>query len=240
MKSLKEYIYEFLNSLNTEKMKEKLLEFYKDKVIIEDVEGSTEDYRCILLKFNSYTQYKMSKEVLLKILDKWNYNITFERYSDKDGIRYYEVYLDPEYTESASELVYDKWDGIIYHICHTEDVQRILNTGIRPKTGTSRKYDSKVFVFGGITDLARKENVKYLITDMWENWEGVRTVLKIDMSKHGGVPFYFDPGSGNEINQMIYTRVKIPKEYISIDRKLTSYVKTLEKDLKDHGKPIKR
>lgn len=226
MKRLKDYIYEMLSSLNTSKMIERIQDIYPAEHIksIEIVDGSSKELKCVQIIFHKKRYFFLRESRLVKLLKTFNYIVT--SYTDSD--EGYIVYIDPEYSDSVSSVVYEDFKGIIYHLCKTEDVNKILNSGIRVKSPNNyRKYSPKAFYIGGSNESEVKDSIRYLVEDMWQYDKTERTVLKIDLNKHKDIPFYADTAAGNEVNLCFYTRVSIPKDYITVDKKLTKFANDL-------------
>lgn len=215
-----------LSSLNTEKMIERIQNIFPKENIksIEIIEGSSKELKCIQIIFYKKRYFYLREPKLIKLLKTFNYLVTLSQ-DTEDG---YIVYIDPEFSDSVSELIYEDYKGIVYHLCRTEDLDKIKKSGIRPKSPNNyRKYSPKAFYIGGANENEIKESIEYLIKDMWEYDKTDRTVLKIDLNKHKNIPFYADTAAGNEINLCFYTRVLVPKEYIEVDKKLTKFANGL-------------
>ena len=222
MKTLKNYIYEMLSSLDRDKMIERIKNIYpKDHIkSIEIVDGSSKELKCIQIIFYKKRYFYLRESQLIKLLKIFNYLITLSQ----DSAEGYIIYIDPEYSDSVSSIIYEDFKGIVYHLCITEDLKKIQKSGIRVKSPNNyRKYSPKAFYIGGSNEEEVKESIKYLISEMWEHDQTDRTVLRIDLNKHKNIPFYADTAAGNEVNLCFYTRVSIPKEYIEVDKKLTKF-----------------
>ena len=223
MKSLKEFLLESLWAHNTNELIEKIKTIYGDKIIkIDKNPGSSPKYNLIYIQFKSRVHFISLKQKFNKTIDFYGYMVTLERLSNGN----FEVFVEPKITDSASDLVYNTYKGIVYHITRNKFINIIKHTGLRTKDAKYRKFDKRIFLFSGRDIDEIKSNIDYLIKDMFDNnYDDIPVVLKIDISKTNDIGFYFDSASGNADNITFYTESNLPKDIIEIDKELSDYAK---------------
>lgn len=223
MKSLKEFLFETLWSHNTNQIIKTIKDIYGDKIInIEKHPGSSPKFNLIYIQFKSRVHFLSLRSKFNNAIDFYGYMITLERLYNGN----FEIFVEPKITDSASDLVYNIYKGIIYHITRNKFIDVIENTGLRPRNAEYRKFDKRIFLFSGRDNEEIKSNIDYLIKDMFENnFDDTPIVLKIDVSKTNDIGFYFDSASGNADNITFYTKSNISKDIIEIDKELSNYAK---------------
>jgi len=145
------------------------------------------------------------------ILNLFNYTFSYSYPITRNGHTLKMCVLEPNITGDYSNIVYDKWDGIVYHITLKQYVDSILKNGLRPKSAQYRNYDERIFVTGG-EDF--KKNLSLIIDDLGYRYRDY-VVLKINLNKNSRkIKLFRDPVQGNGLG--LYTKEHIDRNCIEI------------------------
>lgn len=145
------------------------------------------------------------------ILNLYNYTFSYSYNIIRNGHTMRMCVLEPNITGDYSKIVYDEWDGIVYHVTLKRYVDSILKNGIRPKSAQYRDYDERIFVTGG-EDFRR--NLSLIIDDLGYRYKDY-VVLKINLNKNPRkIKLFRDPVQENGLG--LYTRESIDKKCIEI------------------------
>lgn len=145
------------------------------------------------------------------ILNLYNYTFSYSYEIKRNGHLMKVCVLEPNITGDYTKIVYDEWNGIVYHVTLKRYVDSILENGLRPKSANYRDYDERIFVTGG-KDFVR--NLSILIDDLgYKNKDYI--ILKINLNKNPRkIKLFRDPMQNNGVG--LYTRENISKDCIEI------------------------
>ena len=152
-----------------------------------------------------------NNEDFQSILNLYNYTFSYSYNIIRNGHTMRMCVLEPNITGDYTKIVYDKWDGIVYHVTLKRYVDSILKNGLRPKTSEYREYDERIFVTGG-DDFMR--NLSILIDDLGYRFKDY-VVLKIDLNKNPRkIKLFRDPVQDDCLG--LYTKENISSDCIEI------------------------
>ena len=229
-------LYEsLLKSYDPKKLANELNRKFKKHIERIDIISFDRLTKNIRIKFN--TEFDNTNKEYISLLNLYNY---YEAKNTDNII----ITLAPRISEDMSNKVYEDSKGIVYHICPSYVVNKILKYGLRPKGGKNSKiyknrvwHPKSVYVMFGSVDNNIKEYFKTEINndkitteydDNILNSDEV-TILKIDLNKYNRkLKFYKDTLGGK---QFIYTKEYIPPQCISIykESKLKQFIKKIFK-----------
>ena len=139
----------------------------------------------------------------------------------KDGTTLY-IYYEPRHQNKVNELVQD--EEYIYHLTHTNKVNKILKNGLVPKTNNKKfLYPDRIYCFLHEPDVDDclilmkqfyNEELKKAKQKNITVYNGTYTLLKIDTELVKNIDFSYDP---NAID-CVYTYDNIPPQAITIER----------------------
>ena len=171
----------------------------------------------INLKSNQLKNNKYSQK-LYDIIQFYNYYITDITKTENNKGFY--IYLEPYYTTNLFDKI-KKNGNKVYHITKIENLEKIKNSGLRPKVGKTKKQDNKngyryfperIFLVGNNETLEKTiENIKSVIIDK-QLKDGEYVIFEFDLKEHI-INLWKDQASNNEYN--IYTYTYLSKNLIS-------------------------
>lgn len=128
------------------------------------------------------------------------------------------IIAEPRYSERADQYIYGDCHGIVYHITYQDTADEIMKTGLRCKTGSSRKGFYREFPKRIYVVAIDPSSIKHSVQEVLEAlaYEITSTVkgmaaLKINLFKRH-IPFYKDTAMRDEISYFTYNN--IPPECI--------------------------
>ena len=74
---------------------------------------------------------------LTDMMNFFNYYFSSARHNAEG--EYYEILCEPKYSEKATDIVYNEYDGVLYHVTTHENVERILKRGLQLR-GDKNRY----------------------------------------------------------------------------------------------------
>lgn len=199
-------IYETLiTSHDSNKLISVLKEYFDDNfadynVINNYVKSTTKSFEIYLYKCNialtiqEYTKRKLYKKFEDKTLPKelsdimnfYNYYFSCVRpiyYDDENkNVKYYVILCEPKYSDKVTDVVYNKYNGILYHVTLKENVDRILKRGLQVKGDKNdyRYIEPRISFF--LSDEEDVERMARLIALQKRYKEGSYAILKIDLN----------------------------------------------------------
>lgn len=227
------YIIENLKSYNVSKVINKIKEYIKTDINFEYDNADKKENFNIIINKKIYNKYK---DKINNILSFYNYYITTTDPS------YFNVklYVEPLYSESADDFVYNKCNGILYHFVipnikfsykngvssfTAADISKksasIEKSGLRIKSSKYRYFPEKIFCFCDKETNLLKVNdnlLKYFLLCIYNNKkENIKKALdnlnifKIDLNKIS----HFKPNFYNDSGMIlphncVYTFTNIP------------------------------
>lgn len=131
---------------------------------------------------------------LIQLMNFFNYYFSsVRRY--KDDV--WEILVEPKYSEKVTDEVYNKYNGVLYHITNKDNVERILKRGLQLKGNKNlyRYIEPRInFILGEGDEL--KDRINKIIQQKGYNKDDA-VVLKIDLSvgdknQHNKSSYYID------------------------------------------------
>lgn len=157
----------------------------------------------------------VNNEKFKSLLNLFNYTYTGNKTTIINGHERRIVYLEPNITGDYTKIVYNEWNGIVYHVTTQEHLKGILKTGLRPKGLNNkhenyyRTFDERIFLTGGPdweTNLLK-------ITKDLDYEPGKVVILKIDLKKNSHkIRLFRDSFQQNGLG--LYTKENIDKNCI--------------------------
>ena len=205
-----DYIWENLKTHDIDSLIKRL---YKD-FLISDIEKYGEG--CIIVHFDSY---EIDYEKLNDILRFYNYNV---RQPYKGGLL-----IEPIYSEDMSNYVYKECNGIVYHFTDKKSAESILKSGLRIKgSNIGRQIPKRIYVYASPKYL-NKNDIDYIKQFAIAVAMGPKAknyglcCLKIDLNRPHNINIGFYKDTVMDQKGALYTLNNIPKECITIDKKIT-------------------
>ena len=196
MKSLKESLIKSYDSnILIEKIKRKYKNKIKD-VHIQKSKSSIESFS--ILYDNKFDKEIAYDESLYKLLNLFGYYITEYKYinSTKENI----LRFEPIFGTKCNNLVYNKCNGIIFHVTKIHFIKNIRKKGLIPfENSNYRNFTERTFFSCGENNKEIIKNIKDIIDQISDQTSYI--ILKIDLNKYKyNVDFYFDPSEDNKHN----------------------------------------
>jgi len=214
MKSLKESL---IKSYDTNKLCDKIEKKYNNIDI--SFEPSKSDESMFKISFSNKNDYNDFLEdiYIQRQLDFFGYYITEK--IDKVNT----VYIEPNFGTKCTKFVYDKCNGLIFHITNKEAFKNIKYKGLKPKYGDIKKYryfTERIFLVCGETKEEIINNIEFVIKQKGYNKDNV-IILMIDLkATKYNVDFYYDPAE-DDWHNCIYCNAWFPYSYITEVKKLS-------------------
>lgn len=149
-----------------------------------------------LVKYARNRTYKNAEqhtipEDLQKLLDFFNYYISSADEKNDGSVN---VLCEPKFSDNVTKMVYDKYNGVLYHVTTSENVNRILHRGLQLHGNKNiyRYFEPRINFFLAANDkdlIKRAQNIRN--QKNYEKDDSV--VLKIDLNT--GVKNHFTTGS---------------------------------------------
>ena len=143
-----------------------------------------------------------------KLIDLCGYTLTEINCVDN---KIYDLHMEPNFGKKCNELVYDKCDGIVWHVTKKKFEKHITQYGIKSRAG------ERMVLSCGKTSQEIIDNVKFLLKQLAIP-EGEYVIYKIDLkfNRHHpyNVNFYYDPSEDDKHN-FIYTNAMFFSHYIA-------------------------
>lgn len=77
------------------------------------------------------------------------------------------MHLEPNFGKKCNELVYDKCNGVVWHVSKKDFEKYITHDGIKPRAGKNyRMFSERVFLSCGETSQEIIDNVKFLLKQL--------------------------------------------------------------------------
>ena len=228
------YIIENLKTYNVGKVIDKIKEYIDDKDINFEYDNKEkkENFN-IIIKKQEYNKYI---DIIKNILSFYNYYITIEDTS------YFKIklYIEPLYSESTDNFVYNECGGILYHFVipqikfsyknkkstlEASDTNNIANSieknGLRIKSSNYRYFPQKIFCFcseqKNLLNVDGKLLKDFLLCIYNNKTENIKksldkiNIFKIDLNKINHFKPNFYNDSGMILsNNCVYTFTNIP------------------------------
>lgn len=151
------------------------------KIIIKECELTTKiDTYIRQRRFNNIDDSILPPE-LLQILNFFNYYLSSIHASTKHG--FYEILIEPKYSERVTKMVYEDFNGVLYHVTEAKNVERILKRGLqlRGSQNIYRYIEPRINFILAATNKELSDRVKKIVTQ--KNYlKDEYTVLKIDLN----------------------------------------------------------
>lgn len=150
-------------------------------IIVRPGKFADDLYRYVWSENLGYEKYFLPDE-LVQILDFFNYYISDVDEYDGGTAGAYSILLEPKYSENVTNLIYEKYNGILYHVTLKEHVDRILKRGLQLRGGTLgdyRYFEPRINLLCG-EDEQLKKNIYQIVGDKGYLPDEY-TVLKIDL-----------------------------------------------------------
>ena len=238
MKNLADYIEESLIKLyDTEKLKSVLKKKY-DIIDFHDFETKSDKPNRFVMTVSLETYEKLeTDEGFEKLIDLCGYVPTEVRLANEEG-NIIDIHLEPNFGKKCNSLVYDKCDGIIWHVSRKKYKNAINDKGLIPFIGEKyRRFTERVFLSCGETSQEIIDNIQFLIEQLRLK-EGDYIIYKIDLKRNKKHPynvnFYYDPAEDNVHNFIYANAVFFPhlfvNEFESIDE-LRDDLKKIDENL---------
>lgn len=233
------YIIENLKTYNVGKVIDKIKEYVDNKDIVFEYDNidKKENFNIIINK-NVYNKYI---DKIKNIISFYNYYITTE---DKSYFKI-KLYIEPLYSESADDFVYNKCHGILYHFVipqikfsykngqssftasdTSDTADSIEKSGLRIKSSKYRYFPEKIFCFcDKETNLLKVNNnlLKDFLLCIYNNKkDNIKksldklNIFKIDLNKIPHFKPNFYTDSGMLLPQnCVYTFTNIPVDCLT-------------------------
>ena len=230
-----QYIIENLKTYNVGNIIDKIKEYTKNNKNITFEYDNIEKKENFNIRIDK-TTYNKYKDIIKNILSFYNYYITTA------DVSYYTVklYIEPLYSESADDFVYNKCGGILYHFVIPEikfsyknkkstleasDTNNIANSieknGLRIKSSNYRYFPQKIFCFcseqKNLLNVDGKLLKDFLLCIYNNKTENIKksldkiNIFKIDLNKINHFKPNFYNDSGMILsNNCVYTFTNIP------------------------------
>lgn len=214
-------VLEMLNSHDYEKLKKVLLKEFSDYILAvqksENKSTSKESKVAKLLvvcKDNGSEEKLKNDEKFKTILQFFNYF-----YSETKDMGMPVMHIEPVYAEKIS-ISSERNHGIGYHVTVKDNLQKILNKGLKCKQAKYRDYPARIYLISPFKATAdeTKKIIKKVIDDKWYG-SGEYCVLKVNLNRIND-SFYTDVSTtrSREVEYKgqayIYTYQDIPSKYI--------------------------
>lgn len=202
-------------------MMEKLKKALNKKYGIEDLHECKSKGFTINVDEDLYNRLA-SDAGFFKLIDLYGYTLTEINCIDN---KTYDLHLEPNFGKKCNELVYDKCNGIVWHVSKKKHEPVINKVGIKPYPGEDyRIFNERVFLSCGETSQEIINNVKFLIKQLAIP-EGKYVIYKIDLKRNRHHPynvnFYYDPSEDDKHNFIYANAIFFPhliiNEFHSID-----------------------
>ena len=220
MKSLKESL---IKSYDTNKLISIIHKKYNN--IEYNYNKSKSKEHLFTLYFKDENEYKnFFKDFYIQHqLDFFGYYIT--EYNDKEKF----ITFEPNFGTKCTNFVYNKCNGLIFHVTTEEKYDFIKNDGLKPFEGKKyRKFNERVFLSCGESKSEIIENINYLKKQL--NIVNP-VILMIDLKEHNyNVDFYYDP-SEDDWHNFIYCNAWFPIKYIDIIEDVNDIDYNIKEDL---------
>ena len=218
MKLLTTYINENLQSHDYHKLQKTLLSYYGNEInsFKLDTEKDT-NVKAFYVIANG--DFKMARQIAQELSEQQQFKniLNFYNYyiSSVWGSK---IFIEPCYTKIKNDYIYNKCNGILWHLTDNEHVTSILRNGLKAKTPNYRDYPSRIYVFATDThnnDIRNNMNEVTEFVDelgIYDNLDEF-TLLKINLSKtQHNINFYED--TAMQSTHVFYTYTNIPAEFI--------------------------
>jgi len=219
------YLNENLQTHDYKKLQNKLLEEYGDNIeTFQDYEGSDNIKSFYIILKNQKSKYnletskfdnpllsiknisKNTKEVekFFSLLDFFNYRYSnWERIDNK-----YALYIEPIYSEDASDY-FNKCHRQAYHFTFKDNVDKILKTGLRIKSGKYREFPNRIYLWAPENNKLDKDKVLdfikkiFYINNISLNNVGI---IKVDLY-NTNYPIYRDTAMKDKEALFVYNNI---------------------------------
>lgn len=186
-------IYETISkSLSARKLYDKLKEKYNN-IFNPNFVNKYEETQ---FTFNVKTENDLTKffenEDILHLLNMYNYYVYSRDIVDENT---FTITLEPYKSKDVTDYVYEKCNGVVYHVTDKKLYEQIKNTELIPKWKTGNRFrDGRIF-FIVSNDI---DDVKHSLRSIYNTSEKIinPTYLKIDLKKYKNkLRFRIDPSA---------------------------------------------
>jgi len=215
-----DYIYESLQTHDTEKLKNKLKKEYGDEISFQDYDGKDKKSFIIILNNDNLLDFYNPKndangdykkiEKFNNILSFFNYYVSYD--SEDKGKKY--LFIEPRYSDNVSDKVFNS-HKYIYHFTDKASSRSILEVGLRIRKSTYREYPERIFLYTTDKKLD-KDNIKDIsdfilrVCDPFRLKRYGLSVLRIE--NNSKLDLYNDTAMTEE--EAVFTYRNIPYQYI--------------------------
>ena len=216
------YIHENLQTHDYRKLQNQLLKEYGDYIEnFKDYEGneSIKSFYIILknqidnplLSVKNVSKNIKEVEKFFNILRFFNYQYSnYERLNGK-----YALYIEPIYSEDATDY-FNKCHRQAYHLTYKDNVDKILKSGLRIKSGTYREFPERIYLWASEGNKLNKQKLLefakkiFYINNLSLNDIGI---IKVDLY-HTNFPVYKDTSMKDKEALFVYNNIpaKLCKE----------------------------
>lgn len=217
---------ENLKSHSSKQLKEKLYKEFKDDILdIQEIsDKNSNNILIVKVKYlNRFVFHEQQENNILKntkeshklydILQFFNYYITLIKLNDEENG--WNIYIEPLYTENIVQEIKDN-GGLIYHITHKDNLEKIKKTGIRPKVGKLEKdngyryFPERNYFIGNSKNIEDTINdIKNVIED--KQLQNDYIIFEIDV-KNKNIELWKDNASNQKYS--VYSYVSISPKLI--------------------------
>lgn len=216
------YIHENLQTHDYKKLQNQLLKEYDDYIdSFEDYQGSDDKKSFYIILKNTKKDNPLSIKNISKnnhitikffgLLDFFNYKYSnYERLNDK-----YALYIEPIYSEDATDY-FNKCHRQAYHLTYKDNVDKILKSGLRIKSGSYREFPERIYLWASEDNKLNKQKLLefakkiFYINNLSLDDIGI---IKVDLYKTE-YPVYHDTSMKDKEALFIYNNIpaKLCKE----------------------------
>lgn len=196
---MKTFSESLIKSYDSNILINKLKNKYKDKINDIYIQKSKSNIESFSIQFDKkYMEDIAYDESLYKLLDFFGYYIT--EYKEIKSENNQILRFEPIFGEKCNDLVYNKCNGIIYHVTSEKYISKIRKKGLVPFEGqTYRNFTSRIFFSCAETNEETINNIKDIINQISDIKSYI--ILRIDLRKYKyNVDFYYDPSEDDQHN----------------------------------------
>lgn len=232
-----------IKSHNTDKLINVLKKYFGDKLYdVKILNGSNIksfeifiNDEAIAKNIDDYTQRGLYKQLentelpqeLFDIMNFYNYYFSKMSYVYGDREITFKILCEPKYSDKVNDIVYNDYNGILYHVTPNKNVDRILKRGLQLKGNNNlyRYFEPRINFY--LADDEDVETIADLIALQKGYAKGSYAILKIDLNygeknkfnnSSYNIDFYHDNLYDEEY--YVYTYGLIHPRFISVYKNL--------------------
>lgn len=213
-----EYVFENLQTHDTDKLKDKLKKEYGNNISFKDYSGDKNKSFYMILSDNlriidfSRKGGRLDSdydniEKFESILSFYNYYVSYTEKIDNK----WALFIEPRYSDNVTNKLKNY---SLYHFTDNKSAESILKNGLRLKTSRYRDFPKRIFLYATKDKLEDiKDKIKdfiLIVGNRSKLYENELAILKID--NNGEFDLYNDTAMKNE--ESIFTYDFIPAKYI--------------------------